>query len=73
MFVKMNALGASSSHLSSSFVRIGMQNQESLKKIMAWANTLIETVLMILITFGILGFLLSMYLTLFKMSEAFES
>jgi type II secretory pathway component PulF len=40
---------------------------------MAWANTLIETVLMILITFGILGFLLSMYLTLFKMSEAFES
>ena len=71
MFVKMIALGESSGHLSSSFARIGTQNQESLKKIMAWANTLIEPVLMILIAFGVLGFLLSMYLPLFKMSERF--
>jgi type II secretory pathway component PulF len=71
MFVKMIALGESSGHLSSSFARIGRQNQESLKKIMAWANTLIEPVLMILIAFGVLGFLLSMYLPLFKMSERF--
>ena len=70
MFVKMIALGESSGHLSSSFSRIGRQNQESLKK-MAWANTLIEPVLMILIAFGVLGFLLSMYLPLFKMSERF--
>ena len=71
MFVKMISLGESSGHLSSSFARIGRQNQESLKKIMAWANTLIEPVLMILIAFGVLGFLLSMYLPLFKMSERF--
>ena len=71
MFVKMIALGESSGHLSSSFARNGRQNQESLKKIMAWANTLIEPVLMILIDFGMLGFFLSMYLPLFKMSERF--
>ena len=71
MFVKMIALGESSGDLSSSFTRIGRLNQESLKKIMAWANTLIEPVLMILIAFGVLGFLLSMYLPLFKMSERF--
>ena len=34
-FVKMIALAESSAHLSSSFARIGRQNQESLKKIMA--------------------------------------
>ena len=71
MFVKMIALGESSGHLPSSYARIGMQNQESLKKIMAWANTLIEPVLMILIAFAVLGFLLSMYLPLFKMAERF--
>ena len=38
MFVKMIALGESSGHLSSSFARIGRQNQESMKKIMAWAT-----------------------------------
>jgi type II secretory pathway component PulF len=70
MFVKMITLSESIGHLSSSFARIGRQNQESLKK-MAWANTLIEPVLMILIAFGVLGFLLSMYLPLFKMSERF--
>ncbi len=71
MFVKMIALGESSGHLPSSYAQIGMQNQESLKKIMAWANTLIEPVLMILIAFAVLGFLLSMYLPLFKMAERF--
>ena len=71
MFVKIIALGESSGHLSSSFTGIGMQNQELLKKIMAWANTLIESVLMIMIAFGVLGFLLSMYLLLFKISERF--
>ena len=37
MFVKNIALGESSGHLSSSFARIGRQNQESIKK-MAWAT-----------------------------------
>ena len=71
MFVKMVALGESSGHLPSSFARIGSHNQESLKKIMAWASTLIEPLLMILIAFGVLGFLLSMYLPLFRMAERF--
>lgn len=71
MFIKMVALGESSGHLSSSFARIGNQNQEILKKIMAWANTLIEPILMVLIALGVLGFLLSMYLPLFKMAEHF--
>ena len=71
MFVKMIALGESSGHLPSSFARIGTQNQEHLKKIMAWANTLIEPILMILIALGVLGFLLSMYLPLFRMAERF--
>ena len=71
MFVKMVALGESSGHLPSSFARIGSHNQESLKKIMAWASTLIEPLLMILIALGVLGFLLSMYLPLFRMAERF--
>ena len=71
MFVKMVALGESSGHLPSSFARIGSHNQEALKKIMAWASTLIEPLLMILIAFGVLGFLLSMYLPLFRMAERF--
>ena len=71
MFVKMIALGESSGHLPSSFARIGSHNQESLKKIMAWASTLIEPLLMILIALGVLGFLLSMYLPLFRMAERF--
>ena len=71
MFVKMIALGESSGHLPSSFARIGSHNQEALKKIMAWASTLIEPLLMILIALGVLGFLLSMYLPLFRMAERF--
>ena len=71
MFVKMIALSESSGHLSSSFARIGTQNQKSLKKIMAWAYTMIEPILMILIAFGVLGFFLLMYLPLFKISERF--
>ena len=71
MFVKMIALGESSGHLPSSFARIGSHNQESLKKIMAWASTLIEPLLMILIALGVLGFLLSMYFPLFRMAERF--
>ena len=70
-FIKMIALDESSGPLYSSFASIGRQNQESLKKIMAWADTLIEPVLMFLIAFGVLRFLLSMYLPLFKMSERF--
>ena len=54
MFVKLVALGESSGHLSSSFARIGIQNQESLKKIMGWVNALIEPVLLIFITVGVL-------------------
>ena len=38
---------------------------------MALASTLIELLLMILIAFGVLGFLLSMYLPLFRMAERF--
>ena len=38
---------------------------------MAWASTLIEPLLMILITFGVLGFLLSIYIHLFSMAERF--
>ena len=71
MFVKMVALGESSGHLPSSFARIGSHNQEALKKIMAWASTLIEPLLMILIALGVLGFLFSMYLPLFRMAERF--
>ena len=71
MFVKMVALGESSGHLPSSFARIGSHNQEALKKIMAWASMLIEPLLMILIALGVLGFLLSMYLPLFRMAERF--
>ena len=71
MFVKMVALGESSGHLPPSFARIGSHNQEALKKIMAWASTLIEPLLMILIALGVLGFLLSMYLPLFRMAERF--
>jgi len=71
MFVKMVALGESSGHLPSSFARIGSHNQEALKKIMAWASTLIEPLLMILIALGVLGFLLSMYLPLFRMAERY--
>jgi len=71
MFVKMVALGESSGHLPSSFARIGSHNQEALKKIMAWASTLIEPLLMILIALVVLGFLLSMYLPLFRMAERF--
>ena len=56
MFVKNIALGESSGHLSSSFARIGRQNQESLKKIMDWANTLIEPVLITLIALVYLDF-----------------
>ena len=47
-------------------------NKESLKKIMAWASTLIEPLLIILIALGVLGFLLSMYLPLFRMTERFN-
>ena len=54
MFIKLVALGESSGHLSSSFARIGIQNQESLKKIMGWVNALIEPVLLIFITVGVL-------------------
>ena len=71
MFVKLVALGESSGPLSSSFARIGIQNQESLKKIMGWVNTLIEPVLLIFIAVGVLGFLLSMYIPLFRMAEQF--
>ena len=71
MFVKLVALGESSGHLSSSFAPIGTQNQESLKKIMGWVNTLIEPVLLIFIAVGVLGFLLSMYIPLFRMAEQF--
>ena len=42
-----------------------------IKPIMAWASTLIEQLLMILIALGVLGFLLSMYLPLFRMAERF--
>ncbi len=42
-----------------------------IKPIMAWASTLIEQLLMILIALGLLGFLLSMYLPLFRMAERF--
>ena len=56
MFVKLVALGESSGHMSSSFARIGIQNQESLKKIMGWVNTLIEPVLLIFIAVGVLDF-----------------
>ena len=42
-----------------------------IKPIMAWASTLIEQLLMILITLGVLGFLLSMYLPLFRMADRF--
>ena len=42
-----------------------------MKNIMAWASTLIEPLLMILIALGVLGFLLSMYLPLFRMAERF--
>ena len=38
---------------------------------MAWASTLIELLLMIITAFGVLGFLLSMYLPLFRMAERF--
>ena len=44
---------------------------KNMKKIMAWASTLIEPVLMILIALGVLGFLLSMYFPLFRMAEWF--
>ena len=44
---------------------------KNMKKIMAWASTLIEPLLMILIALGVLGFLLSMYLPLFRMAERF--
>ncbi len=71
MFVQLVALGESTGHLSSSFERIGIQNQESLEKMMGWINALIEPFFMILIAFGVLGFLLSMYLPLFKMAERF--
>ena len=71
MFVNLVALGESSGHLSSSFARIGMQNQESLKKIMGWVNTLIEPVLMIFIAVGVMGFLLSLYIPMFRMAEKF--
>ena len=43
-----------------------------MKNIMAWASTLIEPLLMILIALGVLGFLLSMYLPLFRMAERFS-
>ena len=36
-----------------------------MKNIMAWASTLIEPLLMILIALGVLGFLLSIYFPLF--------
>ena len=65
------ALGEPSSKLSSSIVRISMQNHESLKKIMGWVNTLIEPVLLIFIAVGVLVFLLSMYIPLFRMAEQF--
>ena len=48
-----------------------MQSQESLKKIMDWVNTLIEPVLMIFIAVGVLGFLLSLYIPMFRMAEQF--
>ena len=38
---------------------------------MVRASTLIEPLLMILIALGVLGFLLSMYLPLFRMAERF--
>ena len=44
---------------------------KNMKKIMVWASTLIEPLLMILIALGVLGFLLSMYLPLFRMAERF--
>ena len=44
---------------------------KNMKKIMAWDSTLIEPLLMILIALGVLGFLLSMYLPLFRMAERF--
>jgi hypothetical protein len=73
MFVKMIALGESSGHLSSSFARIGRQNQESLKKTMAWANTLIEPVLMILIALVYLDFSYRCTFPCSKCLSAFES
>jgi type II secretory pathway component PulF len=38
---------------------------------MAWASSLIERMWMILISLGVLGFLLLMYLPLFRMAERF--
>ncbi len=38
---------------------------------MGWVNTLIESVLMILIAMDVLGFLLSLYIPMFRMAEQF--
>ena len=69
----MLAFGESSGHLPSSFARIGSHNQEALKKIMAWAGTLFESLLMIMIALGVLGFLLSMYLPCLEWLSGFKS
>jgi len=70
MFAKLVALRESSCHLSSSFARICIQIQKS-QKIMGWFNRLIEPVLMIFIAVGMLEFLLSLYIPIFKMAEQF--
>ncbi len=48
-----------------------LKKSESLKKIMDRVNTLIEPVLMIFIAVGVLVFLLSLYITTFRMAEQF--
>ena len=41
------------------------------EKIMGLVNTLIESVLMILIAMDVLGFILSLYIPMFRMAEQF--
>ncbi len=38
---------------------------------MGWVNMLIEPVLMIFIAVGVMGFLLSLYIPMFRMAEQF--
>ena len=39
---------------------------------MGWVNMLIEPILMIFIAVGVMGFLLSLYIPMFRMAEQFS-
>ncbi|MGK5090479.1 type II secretion system F family protein [Deltaproteobacteria bacterium TL4] len=71
IFVQLVGIGESSGSLSAAFERIALIFQEDIEKRTSKMNALIEPVLMIFISVGVLMVLLSIYLPIFSLASHF--